>query len=150
MIDAACPVKTPSESIYISSRALAGMEKKIAPPPTQLCDLLAARRPLVMPLVLALREMIIRIAPEAHELVYSNYAVVDVFTFTGRQSDAFCHIVAYEDHVNLGFNHGVTLSDPKKLLIGTGKKIRHIHIESRQDLKLPLRSYIRAAVKQAV
>ena len=126
------------------------MKKTIKPPPSRLSELLAARRPLVMPLVLALREIVVRIAPDAHELIYSNYAVVDVFTFTGRQSDAFCHIVAYENHVNLGFNRGATLPDPRKLLVGTGKMIRHIHIGSKQDLKLPLRSYLRAAVRQAV
>lgn len=120
------------------------------PPPPRLLELLAARRPLVTPLVLALREMVVRVAPEAQELVYSGYAVVDVFTFSGRQKDTFCHIVAYENHVNLGFNQGATLADPRKLLVGTGKKIRHIRIESKQDLKLPLRSYIRAAVRQAV
>jgi hypothetical protein len=125
------------------------MKRAIAPPPPQLIELLAARRPLVMPLALELREMVMGAAPDALELVYSNYAVVDVFTFTGRQSDAFCHIVAYANHVNLGFNQGATLPDPRKLLVGTGKKIRHIHIESEQDLKLPLRSYIRAAAKQA-
>jgi hypothetical protein len=126
------------------------MKNKSNPPPTQLLDLLAARRPLVMPLALALREMVAGIAPEAHESIYSNYAVVAVFSYTGRISDAFCHIVAYENHVNLGFNQGATLPDTKKLLVGTGKKIRHIHIASKQDLKLPLRSYIRAAANKAV
>jgi hypothetical protein len=123
--------------------------KKTKKPPSRLVELLAERRPLVMSLALALRDLVSRAAPEAEELIYSNYAVVDVFTFTGRQSDAFCHIVAYESHVNLGFNNGATLADPKKLLEGTGKKIRHIRIESKQDLKRPLQTYIRAAAKQA-
>jgi hypothetical protein len=82
-------------------------------------------------------------------MVYSVYAVVDLFTF-GRPSDAFIHIVAYEKHVNLGFNQGSTLPDPHRLIAGTGKKIRHIRIASNEDLKRPLRAYIRAAVRQAI
>jgi hypothetical protein len=125
------------------------MKKTIPPPPSRLLELLAERRPVVAPLVLALRELVVREAPRAVELVYSSYAVVDVFTFT-RPSDAFCHIVAYENHVNFGFNRGAMLADRHNLLVGTGKRIRHIRIESKQDLKRALRSYVRAAIKQAV
>ena len=124
-------------------------KKSAAPPPEQLLELLAARRPLMAPIVLALREMVVREAPEATESVYSLYAVVDLFTF-GRPSDAFIHIVAYEKHVNLGFNQGSTLPDPHGLIAGTGKKIRHIRVVTGEDLKRQLRGYIRAAVEQAI
>jgi hypothetical protein len=87
-------------------------------------------------------------APDATEMVYSVYAVVDLFTF-GRPSDAFIHIVAYEKHVNLGFNQGATLADPHGLIKGTGKSIRHIRIVTDEDLKRPLRGYIQAAIRQA-
>ncbi len=130
---------------------MAQKKKKTAappPPPEELLELLAARRPLVAPIVLALREMVVREAPHATERVYSLYAVVDLFTFA-RPSDAFIHIVAYEKHVNLGFNQGALLPDPHGLIAGTGKKIRHIRITTKEDLKRPLRPYIRAAIKQA-
>ncbi len=123
-------------------------KKSVAPPPEQLLELLAARRPLMAPIVLALRDMVAREAPDATERVYSIYAVVDLFTFA-RPSDAFIHIVAYEKHVNLGFNQGSTLPDPHGLIAGTGKSIRHIRIVTKEDLKRPLRVYIRAAIKQA-
>lgn len=101
------------------------------------------------PIVLALREMVVREAPHATESVYSLYAVVDLFTFA-RPSDAFIHIVAYEKHVNLGFNQGALLPDPHGLIAGTGKKIRHIRIKTNEDLKRPLRPYIRAAIERAI
>jgi hypothetical protein len=122
---------------------------RTAPVPEQLLELLAARRPDVAPLVLALRGLVTRAAPDATESVHSLYAVVDLFTFA-RPSDAFIHIVAYEKHVNLGFNQGATLPDPHGLIRGTGKKIRHIRITTKEDLKKPLMGYIRAAIKQAV
>jgi len=126
-------------------------KKAAAPPrpPEALLELLAARRPLMAPIVLALREMVVREAPHATESVYSLYAVVDLFTFA-RPSDAFIHIVAYEKHVNLGFNQGALLPDPHGLIAGTGKKIRHIRIKTNEDLKLPLRPYIRAAIERAI
>jgi hypothetical protein len=124
-------------------------KKTVAPPPEQLLELLAARRPLMAPIVLALREMVASEAPDATENVYNVYAVVDLFTF-GRPGDAFIHIVAYEKHVNLGFNQGATLPDRHGLIAGTGKRIRHIRITAAEDLKRPLRPYIRAAIKQAI
>ena len=116
------------------------------PPPPRLLELLASRRPQVAPLVLALRELVLRAAPDAIELIYSTYVVGVVFTFT-RPSKSFCHIAAYEKHVNLGFDLGASLDDPHGLLAGTGKRIRHIRIASKQDLKLPLREYVRAAIE---
>jgi hypothetical protein len=92
--------------------------------------------------------MVAREAPDARELVYSLYAVVDLFTFRGP-GNAFIHIVAYEKHVNLGFNDGASLPDPHRLIGGTGKRIRHIRIASEQDLKKPLLHYIRAAIRKA-
>src|SRR5262245_56806948 len=123
-------------------------KKTASPVHEQLLELLAARRPDVAPLVLALRDLVARAAPDAKESVYSLYAVVDLFTFA-RASDAFIHIVAYEKPVNLGFNQGSTLPDPHGLIRGTGKNIRHIRIATKDDLKKPLMGYIRAAAKQA-
>jgi hypothetical protein len=127
---------------------MAKKKKRAAPAPEELLELLAARRPLMAPIVLALREMVVREAPDAIEKPYSVYAVVDLFTFS-RPSDAFIHIVAYEKHVNLGFNQGALLPDPHGLIKGTGKSIRHIRITTEADLKRPLRPYIQAAIRQA-
>jgi hypothetical protein len=125
------------------------MSKKVTPPPPpRLLELLDSRRPLMRPLVLALREQILREAPDAIEFVYSTYVVGVVFTFS-RPGKAFCHVAAYEKHVNLGFNQGALLDNRKGLLVGTGKKIRHIRIASKQDLKLPLRGYLREAIERA-
>jgi hypothetical protein len=122
--------------------------QKVKRPPHRLVELLGTRRPLVAPLALELRKLVLREAPDAMEFVYSGYVVGDVFTFS-RPSKAFCHIAAYARHVNLGFNQGALLEDVHRLLAGTGKRIRHIRVASKQDLKLPLRHYIRAAVERA-
>jgi hypothetical protein len=79
-----------------------------------------------------------------------SYAVAIGFSFNGKPlKDGFCHIVTYNDHVNLGFNRGASLSDPKKLLVGKGKSIRHITIRDHKDLDDPwIRRFVQAAIEQ--
>jgi hypothetical protein len=79
-----------------------------------------------------------------------GYALAIGFSFTGKPlKDGFCHIVAYSDHVNLGFNRGASLSDPKKLLAGKGKSIRHISIRDSYELNRPVvRQFLQAAIEQ--
>ena len=100
-------------------------------------------------LALALREVVLEEAPEAIESIYDAYSAVAIgFSFTGRLKDGFCHIATYANYVNLGFNRGVLIPDPHKVLVGTGKWTRHIRIANESDLRRPfLRRYIQAAIE---
>jgi hypothetical protein len=40
----------------------------------------------------------------------------------------FGYVNAFKAHVNVGFFHGATLSDPAGLLEGTGKHMRHVKL----------------------
>jgi hypothetical protein len=60
-------------------------------PSLELLDLLAACSPGVARLTLALRELVLKEAPEADEVLYSVYAEVIVFKFPGRPGSAFCN-----------------------------------------------------------
>ena len=42
----------------------------------------------------------------------------------------FCYLQTTMKHATLGFQHGVSLDDPKKILEGTGKEMRHIKIKA--------------------
>jgi hypothetical protein len=86
-------------------------------------------------------------APDACEHVFATYVIGSVFTFTGKLGGAFCHPVAYENHVNLGFNHGTELNDPEGLLEGSGKLIRHIRID---DARVLQKSGVKDLIAQAV
>jgi hypothetical protein len=120
---------------------------RVRPPGKKLLDFLAPGDPNVATLTLALREMVLEEAPEASESICKGYAVAIAFSFNGRLKDAFCHIAAYTHHVNLGFNQGATMPDPKGVLRGTGKAIRHIRIGDQTDLAAPfLPRYIQAAI----
>src|ERR1044072_942114 len=41
---------------------------------------------------------------------------------------AFGYVNAFKDHVNVGFFRGAEIADPKKLLEGTGKFMRHVKL----------------------
>ena len=89
--------------------------------------------------------------PHATEFVHDvKYAIALNYTFTGRIKGAFAHVVTYTKHVNLGFCFGVELADPKKILLGDGKRIRHIRIASQADLARPyVRTFLREAIARA-
>jgi hypothetical protein len=63
-------------------------------------------------------------------------------------TEHFCYIGAFKNHVNLGFNYGADLPDPEHLLEGSGKKFRHVKIDSAEKVKLPaVRRLVEAAVE---
>lgn len=39
---------------------------------------------------------------------------------------AFAYVNIFKAHVNVGFYHGAELTDPKRLLEGSGKRMRHV------------------------
>ncbi len=119
-------------------------------PGPELLDLLAGCAPGVAQLALALRELVLREAPEAEERLYSVYAEVIVFKLPKLKGGAFCYVAAYSRHVNLGFYRGGELQDPHRVLKGTGKKMRHIRFDALDDIEHGyLRTYIRAAIEHA-
>ena len=94
-----------------------------------------------------LRANILDSYPESNELLYHTHALTSVFSISEKLSNSFCMIPIYTSHLNLGFNKGTLLNDPHKLLKGTGKLIRHVPINSMEDLKNPnLAELIKEAV----
>ncbi|MCC1484372.1 DUF1801 domain-containing protein [Winogradskyella immobilis] len=95
-----------------------------------------------------LRNFILDLYPESCELLYHTHALTSVYSVSEKMGDAFCMIPIYTNHLNLGFNKGVLLPDPKKLLQGTGKHIRHIPIKTHKDYnKESIKNLILSAVE---
>lgn len=82
-----------------------------------------------------LREYILDVYPGSNELLYHTHALTTVFSISDKLSDAFCMIPIYTNHLNLGFNKGTLISDPHKLLTGTGNLIRHIPVDTTADYR---------------
>jgi hypothetical protein len=91
--------------------------------------------------VASLRTMIQKAAPKASENVKWSQPVYE-------HHGPFAWIKAHAKHVNLGFWRGVELPDPRKLLRGTGNKMRHIKLGSLKDAgKKELQELVRIAAK---
>lgn len=82
-----------------------------------------------------LRQYILQLCPGSIELLYHTHALTAVFSVSDKLGDAFCMLPVYTNHLNLGFNKGTLLKDPRRLLTGTGNLIRHIDISSPEDYR---------------
>jgi hypothetical protein len=49
----------------------------------------------------------------------------------------FCYLNVTKNYVTLGFEKGASLKDPRKVLKGTGREMRHINIKTLDELKQP-------------
>jgi hypothetical protein len=89
--------------------------------------------------------------PGATQLVYDTYNALAIgFGPSEKASDAIFSIVLYPRYVTLFFLQGVHLPDPKRLLQGNGKVVRHIKLESPADLDKPaIREMMGAALTSA-
>jgi len=121
-------------------------------PPRALIKFLKPFDPEIRDLALQLRALVLEEMGPCYENIYDAYSAVAIgFGASDRLRDGIFHIAVYSNHVNLGFNDGATLDDPKGMLLGKGNRIRHITIKSPSDLARPeLRSYIRRARKTAM
>jgi len=121
------------------------------PPPSELLQFLEPYDPSIRELALSLRKVVLNEMGACHENIYDAYNAVAVgYGPTDRLKDGICHIAVYSHHVNLGFNRGALLDDPKGVMRGTGKWIRHITIKTNADLVVPeIRRLLRAAMKHA-
>lgn len=106
---------------------------------TQLAGFIAKYTPEIGALALAVLDKMRARLPGAVELVYDNYNALAIgFGPTERTSDAIFSIALYPRWVSLFFlQDGPGLPDPKKLLKGSGKVVRHIVLKTASDLDNP-------------
>ncbi|WP_296385214.1 DUF1801 domain-containing protein [Winogradskyella sp.] len=99
-------------------------------------------------LYLELRTFLLDVYPQATELLYHTHALTSVYSLSEKLGDSFCMIPIYTNHLNLGFNKGALLPDPRKLLKGSGKLIRHIPITNSEDFdNEDVKNLIKAAIE---
>ncbi len=93
----------------------------------------------------ALRAALRRIAPDANETLHVGWKCVSYGT-----AKKFCAIAPHTSSVNLQFHAGAALDDPRGLLTGTGKSMRHVKLVAAKDVRRAgLAKLIREAAKQA-
>jgi len=102
-------------------------------------------------LIRAVRRAMRKRFPASCEMVYDNYNFFVIgYSPTERPSDAVFSIAAGANGVGLCFIQGAKLSDPDKLLLGSGKQTRFIRLDSAATLARPeVDRLMRAAASQA-
>ena len=73
--------------------------------------------------------------PKAQEFIHQE---VIRYSIKDSPSDQICYIAPQKKgYVNFGFFFGAGLPDPQKLLIGEGKRLRHVKVWSVDEAKNP-------------
>ena len=112
-------------------------------------DALASSNPQTKKLAIALRKLISQVYPKVFEVPWPRLQVIGYGIGPKKSTEHFCYIGLFAQHVNLGLNYGLVLPDPDKLLEGSGKKFRHVKIETLQDVNHPgLKKLLQAAIKE--
>ena len=111
-------------------------------------DWLANLAPDVRAITKQLRAVARKNMPKAKEYIYHDAIGYSVDNLPANR---ICYIAPQrKGYVNFGFFFGGTLRDPEKLLIGEGKRLRHVKIWSAAEAKNPaLAKLIAATWKEA-
>ena len=81
----------------------------------------------------ALRALILSVFPDAIEQ-FDPPAKLIGYGIDRTYKGLVCGITLHKAHANLMFARGTELADPAKLLIGTGKRARHVRISTPADI----------------
>ena len=117
-------------------------------PPGELLEFLQRYPAAVQSLTLGARKLIHEELAPCHEHIFSMpRTVVLAYSASAKViGDGVCVITVWRQHVTLGFSRGVDLADPAGILQGAGKAMRHVRLQSLEDVGRP---DIRALLRQA-
>ena len=92
-----------------------------------------------------------KVTPGALELVYDNYNALAIGFAPGeRSSEGIFSVALYPPHASLFFLQGAELPDPTERLKGKGSVVRHIVLETGDEIDAPdVRRLIRLALGRA-
>ncbi len=97
---------------------------------------LAGYPPEIQEISRALRQLILAAQPEAREILYASQNHFD-YSLSGKARDGLIYLCPLHDYVRLGFYYGGGLADPAHLLIGEGKRLRHVKVRSIEEAQRP-------------
>jgi hypothetical protein len=104
----------------------------------QLASFLAKFTPEVAALAKSIRAAMRKKYPSALELVYDNYNALAIgYCPSERPSEGIFSIAVFPQWVSLFFLQGAQLSDPDKILKGSGNVAKHVRLPSAKTLEEP-------------
>ena len=109
--------------------------------------LLAKVTPEARELIEELRGVVREVMPGATESVNMGWEVL-LFSAGSGMRDVVAAILPRAAYVNLQFADGARLPDPGKRLEGTGKRMRHVKVRSKEEARQPqVKALLEAAAK---
>jgi hypothetical protein len=69
---------------------------------------------------------VLRAVPDAIERVRPGWRLIGYDLPVGRRSVYFAYVAAEPIHVHLGFEHGISMADPDRLLEGAHLRLRKV------------------------
>ena len=111
-------------------------------------EILATATPEVETLARQAKALLQNVMPDVVEVAWPTQRIIGYGVGPKKMSEQFCYIAVFKQRINLGFYYGSDLPDPKNLLEGTGKSLRHVKISNPEQLADPaLRHLVEAASK---
>ena len=93
-------------------------------------DLLEMTAEPLRPVVVALRDAIVHLHPDASEVVRLGDRAATYGVGPRKMVEGYAYIMPHAGWINLGFYRGASLADPEGLLEGTGAAMRHVKVRS--------------------
>jgi hypothetical protein len=123
--------------------------RSVVPTGRQVAGFISRFTPEVARAARSARATVRRLLPGAVELVDDNYnALALAYSTSERASDVILSIALYPRWVSLFLARGALLPDPKGILRGSGKRIRHVVLQPVTVLdSAPVRKLIKVAVE---
>src|SRR5215475_8775306 len=104
--------------------------------------------PMVQALALKLRTLIREVMPDAIEQLDPPAHLIG-YGLDRTYKGLICGITLHTAHINLMFARGTELPDPNRLLVGAGKRARHINIRQAAEIENPaVGALLMAALRQ--
>ncbi len=110
-------------------------------------DILAIARPDLRAICESLREQIASLHHGFVEVVWPKQKIASFGVGPRKMTEHYAYIAVQESHINLGFYHGTSLADPKGLLEGAGKELRHVKLRDIVSSEDPA---VTALLRQAI
>jgi len=89
----------------------------------------------------ALRAMVQRAMPQANEILFAKQNHI-AYSFSKSRNDTISYICPLKDYARLGFMYGTSLADPHRMLIGEGKRLRHVKVRTIEEASNPALQYL--------
>jgi hypothetical protein len=110
-------------------------------------DILQSASPELRRICESLRRLIASLHKDSIEIVWPRQKIASFGVGPKKMTQHYAYIAVLNSHVNLGFYHGASLSDPSGILEGTGKKLRHVKLHDADSAKDPeISALLRAAI----